>query len=186
MVLTTHWLTRVLVCFASWDRLHAEEVRRRGCPHCGGALHAGHYRRKAWGWPREDPRRPPDDRLTLRWSWCCSRRGCRKRLTSASWRFHGRRFYVAPIVLAFSAMATGAPVACQEWNRPCERTVRRWQGWWREVFASSVHWVALRGRLPLGMAASRLPGAASRDADRVNGRDSRPRLQLRVAAGPRD
>jgi hypothetical protein len=158
MVLTAEWLTRVLVVFASWDRLHAEEVRRGGCPHCGGRLHAGHYRRKAWGWPRVDPREPPADRLTLRWSWCCARRGCRKRLTPASWRFHGRRFYVAPVVLGLAAMATGAAVVCQDWERPCGRTVRRWLGWWRGAFASSEHGVALRGRLAPGLTASRLPG----------------------------
>lgn len=158
MVITTGWLARVLVALAAWDRLHAEEVRRGGCPHCQGPLHAGHYQRKPWGWPRADPRQPLAPQATLRWSWCCGRRGCRKRLTPQSWRFHGRRFYVAPLVVALTAIATGLQAECPDWEQPSPPTRRRWLAWWRDTFAASARWVDLRGRLDRGLTVSRLPG----------------------------
>lgn len=157
MVLTYHWLARVLQVLARRDEAHAQAVRAARCPHCGGPLHAAHYLRKAWGaGPVAGP--PPEAALRKRWSWCCGRRGCRRRVTPESWRFHGRRFYVAPVVLVLAAQATGAAVATTGWERPDRRTVGRWREWWRVVFARSRRWLEL---LAHGMAVpvSRLPGA---------------------------
>lgn len=158
MILNTRWLTRVLLVLARLDEKHAQRVRAAGCPMCGGPLHAGHYVRAAWGWPRAVPREAPDVRLRIRWSLCCGRRGCRKRVTPESWRFHGRRFYVAPMVLALAAQATGVAVETSGWDGPCRRTVRRWLSWWQSVFAATGEWVSLRGRFERGLPATRLPG----------------------------
>lgn len=156
MILNAQWLTRTLLVLGRLDRAHALQVRDAGCPVCGGRLHAGHYRRQAWG----PPRKLLTPRMTLRWSWCCSRHGCRKRVTPASWRFHGRRFYVAPVVLILAAEATGVSVPRRGWDdaHPYRRTVQRWLSWWPTVFAETGAWVSLRGRFERGLAASRLPG----------------------------
>lgn len=157
MILSSKWLARVLLALAAWDKQYAEEVRAGGCPHCQGPLHAAHYQRKGWGWPWGDSRSPPGGCALLRWSWCCGRHGCRRRCTPASWRFCGRRFYVAPMVLVMSAMATGVDVVPDGWDGPSRKTVRRWLGWWRSVFGASPVWIGLRADVP-GLAVSRLPG----------------------------
>ena len=127
-------LARLYRALAFMDLWHAIGVCEARCPHCQGPLHAAHYRRKPWGLP------PPEDGLqelsaflTMRWSWCCGRRGCRRRMTPESWRFCGRRFYVGPVVVLLSGLDTGAEVAdveavAAQADPPTRRTRRRWLG----------------------------------------------------------
>lgn len=82
------------------DHELAEQTRSEGCG-CGGALHRADYPRKPRGCPREVR---PD--YSLRLSFCCAQ--CRKRSTSKSVRFLGRRVYLALAVVLVSHPASRA------------------------------------------------------------------------------
>jgi hypothetical protein len=72
-----------------------DPVRAAGCPYCGAALHAGDYPRKPRGVPRSLLGPAYERRLSL----CCSREGCRRRVTPPSVRFFGRRVYLGALVV---------------------------------------------------------------------------------------
>lgn len=121
----------------------AAEARETGCE-CGGALHASSYRRK--------PRGGPDtlgSGTNVRFSFCCAREGCRRRVTPPSLRFLGRKIYFGVIVLLVPVLRDGPTPArlrrLSERLRVSEKTVRRWVRFWRETFATSRTWQAARG-----------------------------------------
>ena len=88
------------------DRGIADEAWKGPCPHCtGGILHRADYPRKPRGHPAGLERRWDWE---LRRSFCCSREGCRRRTTTPSVRFLGRRVYLGVVVALVSAMAHGA------------------------------------------------------------------------------
>ena len=90
----------------SIDQDFAEQVRAAGCP-CGGVLHLAVYPRKPRGLERKDRAD-----FCSRLSFCCS--VCRKRSTSMSVRFLGRRVYVMlAMVLASTRSVTCMPAAAQ-------------------------------------------------------------------------
>jgi len=65
-----------------------------------------------------------------------------------SLRFLGRRVYLEAVVLLASALAMALEtlrMACEVTGVPA-RTLRRWRGWWTEVFPSSAVWTQLRAR----------------------------------------
>lgn len=139
------------------DRDLAAETRRRGCG-CGGPLHSACYPRKPRGGP---PDLGPDH--AIRFSYCCGREGCRRRLTPASLRFLGRRvFFGVVVVLAAAARQGSRP---SKLGRLCAelavsvRTLRRWIRWWRETFPASRFWREARGRLSRPAASDALPSA---------------------------
>jgi hypothetical protein len=122
-----------------------------GCEHCGGALHRGDYPRKPRGGPGWENR----------YSFCCSREGCRKRKTPASVRFLGRKVYVGIVVVLVSAMMHG--LSEQRVKRLCQvqgidrRTLQHWREWWRRAFAQGRFWRAQQGRLRQSIPEERLP-----------------------------
>ena len=73
------------------DEELAGQTRAEGCP-CGGVLHCANYPRKPRGCPSEIV-----DDFDTRFSFCCNR--CRRRMTSMSVRFLGRRVYLALVVV---------------------------------------------------------------------------------------
>ncbi len=87
------------------DRGELERAQRSGCPHCGGRLDRADYPRKPRGLP-SDPL--VDELFGTRFSLCCSREGCRRRLTPPSVRFLGRRVYVGAVVMLAAATALAA------------------------------------------------------------------------------
>ena len=93
---------RLLLCI---DQELAEELKAGGCE-CGGVLHRADYPRKPRGCLAE-----VRSQFESRWSFCCNR--CRKRSTSMSVRFLGRRGYLAVAVVIASAQraASSAPAA---------------------------------------------------------------------------
>jgi hypothetical protein len=124
------------------------EARAGGCLVCGAALHCGHFRRK----PRGGPAGLGDEH-DLRFSLCCAREGCRKRLTPPSLRFLGRKVYLGAVVVIVSAMRHGANPKrmrkLRELLGVSRRTVERWRSWWRKTFAQSPFWrVAAAALLP--------------------------------------
>jgi hypothetical protein len=123
----------------------AETTRKKGCP-CGGRLHSAHYLRK----PRGTPVQLPEPER-IRHSFCCDRDGCRKRVTPPSVRFLGRKVYLAAVIIVISAMRQGpTPRRVHELSARFgvdERTIARWQVFWRELFPQTHFWKVARALL---------------------------------------
>ena len=119
------------------DEELAREARRGGCP-CGGVLHRANYPRK--------PRACPNEfRVAYgsRFSFCCNR--CRRRLTSRSVRFLGRRVYLALAVVLGSARHAGQNPAAARLSEALDvpvRTLERGRHWWQEDFPLTLLWQA--------------------------------------------
>lgn len=115
----------------------AEQTRTAGCL-CGGRLHRANY-------PRQ-PRCCPAEFLAdfeLRFSFCCN--CCRKRNTSVSVRFLGRRVYLGLVVVLMSARrteASGTVAKLGEAMGVPARTIQRWRSWWAEQFLLTPLWCA--------------------------------------------
>jgi hypothetical protein len=146
-----HFLTRI-------DEDTVAVAHGQRCAHCGGRLDRGDYSRKADG--------VPDWVETLwskRFSLCCSRDGCRRRLTPPSVRFLGRRVYAGVVVVLVSAMVHGVrPEAVRKLREAVgvdRRTLERWRQWWTEAFVQTSLWVQLRGMLMPPVDEGRLPGS---------------------------
>jgi hypothetical protein len=127
------------------DQDLAETTRKAGCP-CGGRLHCANYPRK----PRGTPLQLPEPEC-LRLSFCCDRDGCRKRVTPPSVRFLGRKVYLGAIVILISAMRQGpSPRRVRELSKRFgadERTIARWQVFWREHFPQTPFWKIARAHV---------------------------------------
>jgi hypothetical protein len=135
------------------DRDLADQARRQGCP-CGGTLHQAHFPRK----PRSCPREIRGD-FSSRFSFCCNQ--CRRRVTSASVRFLGRRIHLAlAVVLVLDRGPT--PAAAQQLAQALSvsvRTVQRWRQWWRAQFPRTDLWQTRCARFMPPVEVSLLPAA---------------------------
>jgi hypothetical protein len=124
------------------DQDLAKESRKKGCP-CGGRLHCADYPRKPRG---AHPQLP--ELQCFRLSFCCDRDGCRKRVTPPSVRFLGRKVYLAAIVVLISAMRQGPnPRRLRDLSERFgadDRTIARWQTFWREHFPQTHFWKVAR------------------------------------------
>lgn len=112
-------------------------VQSLNCP-CGAALHNADYPRKPRGCP---PEVRPD--FETRFSFCCSQ--CRKRTTSMSVRFLGRRVYLGLIVVLMSVRRTTLSASALQTMQTLgvpERTISRWRHWWLELFPATTLWQA--------------------------------------------
>ena len=119
----------------------ADQMHAAGCS-CGGVLHRANYPRK----PRACPKEVRAD-FESRLSFCCNL--CRKRSTSASVRFLGRRVYLGlVVVLAPQRRTTLSAVAVQVIDALAipERTIARWRHWWRQLFCLTPLWQAACAR----------------------------------------
>ena len=117
------------------DKDLAAETREKGCPYCGGVLHSAGYPRKPKGFSV-----PFDGREIVRFSFCCSTDGCRRRVTPPSVRFLGRKRYLSAVVV-LSAMLQGLTQRrAEELVGVSHRTLSRWQRWWQEAFPASRFW----------------------------------------------
>ncbi len=127
------------------DQDLAQTARQRGCA-CGGRLHRANYPRK----PRGADDLPPG--YTSRFSFCCARDGCRKRVTPPSVRFLRRKVYLFAVVVLVSAMRQGpSPRRVRELTQlfgADRRTLVRWQALWREHVPQTPFWKVARARLP--------------------------------------
>jgi len=137
----------------SVDQDLAHTTRQTACS-CGGRLHCAHYPRK----PRGSDDLPED--YSYRFSFCCAREGCRKRVTPPSVRFLGRKVYLFAVVVLVSAMRQGpSPRRLRELTRlfgADRRTIARWQVFWQQHVPQTPFWKSARGRLPT-TAATLLP-----------------------------
>ena len=136
------------------DHELAAQARADGCFFCDGVLHCANYPRK----PRACLPEAQDDYDT-RFSFCCS--VCRKRCTSMSVRFLGRRVYLGLAVVLVSARHAGQTPAAARLGEGLGipiRTLERWRQWWQTDFALTPLWQAQCARFMPPVATSRLPG----------------------------
>jgi hypothetical protein len=135
------------------DHELAAQRRADGCG-CGGALHRADYPRKPRGCPVEVR---PDHSSRL--SFCCS--VCRRRATSMSVRFLGRRVYLALAVVLVSARPAGPTPAAARLGMALgvqRRTLARWRDWWHEQFPRTAMWRATCARFMPPVPEAQLPG----------------------------
>lgn len=126
------------------DLAIVQEVRRAGCPQCGGPLHRSDYTRK----PRGGAIAAAGEEHTRRFSLCCGREGCRKRATPPSVRFLGRHVYLGAALLVASILLLTHPEPAEPVRLtgiPAQ-TMARWSRWWRTIFTSTALFIVLKGR----------------------------------------
>jgi hypothetical protein len=129
----------------SVDKDLAEGTREEGCS-CGGRLHCANYPRAPRGGFD-----PLPEEYRFRFSFCCDRDGCRKRVTPPSVRFLGRKVYLGAVVVLISAMRQGpAPSRVRELSSLFgvdRATIARWQAFWRDHVPQTPFWKVARARL---------------------------------------
>ena len=134
------------------DEELAGDARAGGCQ-CGGVLHRANYPRK----PRACLNEVRSEYAT-RFSFCCNR--CRRRLTSMSVRFLGRRIYLGLAVVLGSARHAGQNPAAASLAGTLAvpvRTLQRWRCWWRSQFPLTPLWQAACARFMPPVATRELP-----------------------------
>jgi len=139
----------------SVDKDLAGIARQNACP-CGGRLHRANYPRNPRGGPADLP-----GEYRCRFSFCCDRDGCRKRMTPPSVRFLGPKVYLGAVVVLVAAMRQGpSPRRVSELSRLFDadrRTIARWQVFWREHFPRTPFWKVARARFVPVVAVTTLP-----------------------------
>ena len=140
------------------DRDLAESCREARCPHCQSSLHYAPYLRK----PRGGPEKIPEEYM-WRFSLCCSREGCRRRVLPPSCLFMGRRVYWQGVILVVMTLrqaranGIGANRLMRMFSIP-RKTIVRWISYFRDEFAASREWARLRGRVDITVGNGDLPG----------------------------
>ncbi len=126
------------------DQEIADQVRLKGCAHCGGRLHVADYQRKPQG-----IRCALDESYETRLSYCCATEGCRRRCTPPSVRFLGRKVYLGVIVILAITREHGLSTKHRQWLVDqldlYPQALARWRQWWRKTFPISRCWQATQG-----------------------------------------
>ena len=94
-----------------------------------------------------------------RLSFCCA--ACRKRATSLSVRFLGRRVYLALAVVLVSGSRTASTPTGTRLGAElgvARQTLQRWQAWWVEQFPLTPLWRATCARFMPPVSEALLPG----------------------------
>lgn len=154
----------------------AAQTRAGGCQ-CGGVLHRANYPRK----PRACLNEIRED-YEWRFSFCCHQ--CRKRATSMSVRFLGRRVYLGLAVVLMSSGRTEAISEVAELSKILAvpmRTIQRWRSWWTEQFPLSPLWQATCARFMPSVDLSQLPGSL---IERFAGSGAESLMRLLVFLSP--
>ena len=160
------------------DHEFAAQCRADGC-RCGGDLHRADYPRKPRGCP---PSMRGD--CSSRLSFCCA--VCRKRATSLSVRFLGRRVYLGLAVVLASASRTGfgsTPTSVRVATElgVARQTLQRWQAWWIEQFPLTPLWRATCARFMPPVDVLGFPGAL---LERFEGSPAHSLMRLLVFLSP--
>ena len=137
----------------------ATEKKKELCPLCGAPLHQANYPRNPAGGPQDLP-----DDYKIRFSLCCSRDGCRKRVTPTSVRFMGRKEHwscVILIVITLKQNRTSGYTAekLMRMFNISHSTLYRWAKYFRDFFPNSSLWKALRGNVRSDVYNNSLPGS---------------------------
>jgi hypothetical protein len=116
-------------------------VQKEGCPRCQGRLDRADYPRK----PRFGMVVLFKDGPLRRIGLCCSREGCRRRVTPPSLVFLGRRVYMFIVVL-MACLRPAKPEKVQDHSPPL-RTVGRWRTWFRDILPRGSFFTEARSRI---------------------------------------
>ena len=133
--------------FVHIDNELAKTVQTADCPFCGGPLYQANYPRSPLGLPASCR-----EHYDTRRSFCCG--NCRKRVTTPSVRFLGRRRFPAAIILLIAAfMSSASRRRYQQVTRYfgikiSVRTWGRWRRWWRDSFIGTAFWKQAKANLP--------------------------------------
>jgi hypothetical protein len=134
------------------DEKEVQREQRGGCPRCRGRLDRADYPRKPRGLPVG---LGLDELFGARFSLCCAREGCRRRLTPPSLRFLGRRVYVGALVLLAAAASLAAALIAFQVAR---RTVQRWGRWWTQTLPGTAFWQVAKARFAEPLDEAGVPG----------------------------
>lgn len=149
------------------DRDLAEVTQRSACRFCGGRLHSACYTRKPRGLPEGID---PGPAFGIRFSYCCSVDGCRRRHRPPSVRFLGPKVYLSVMVLLLTAMRQGPTPRSLHQLRGIfgadRRTVARWRHWWQAIFPVTEFWKRSQARFLPPVAEPELPASL---VDRFDG-----------------
>jgi len=139
------------------DKNIAEQYRKMPCPRCGGSLHFANYPRKLRGEPDGVP-----EECFIRFSLCCGKEGCRRRLMPPSYRFLGRKVYWHIVIL----------IIISEWQNKINsifklaklfdvsrNTITRWIDFYQNIFPSSPQWQSIRGQVVSSVKNKELPAS---------------------------
>ena len=154
----------------------AAQTRASGCL-CGGVLHRANFPRK----PRCCLNEVRAD-YEWRFSFCCNR--CRKRTTSVSVRFLGRRVYLGLAVVLMSAGRTEATSKVAQLGEILAvpvRTIQRWRNWWVEQFPLTPLWQVACARFMPPVALNQLPASL---IERFVGTAAEPLMRLLIFLSP--
>jgi hypothetical protein len=103
----------------SIDHAVSLEVKAKGCLLCKAPLDTSNFKRKPRGLGENEE---------IRFSLCCRREGCRKRVTTRSLRFFGRKVYSALTVIVainfYTSLCLRSAVA--------RKTIARWKSFWKD------------------------------------------------------
>lgn len=124
-----------------FDKMSAEELHAKPCPHCGGKLDWANYKRKVRGFDH--------DSLSVRYSLCCREDGCRRRLLPESVRFMGCFIYGSGFILLISYLLNGQMKRFTNISRKFKmslRTLKRWEHFWLKIFPQTSFWKENKGR----------------------------------------
>lgn len=126
------------------DQENAVKTKNNGCPKCGSPLHVANYDRL----PRGGPNFLIDQKI-LRFSLCCSKAGCRRRVMPPSVRFLGRNIYWGAIFLIASIMTKKLnslqSKATENIFAISRQTLQRWGHFWKNKFPKSRFWKRSKG-----------------------------------------
>jgi hypothetical protein len=121
------------------DRELFLKLKQTPCPLCKSPLDASNYPRKTRGM---------GDQEEKRFSLCCRRHGCRRRVRLPSLRFFGRKVHTAWRVI----MVHGFRDVLGFVPRIARQTLARWRSFWKETLQESapfMRWARASGQLPL-------------------------------------
>ena len=131
---------------ANIDHALSAQVRADRCPFCAGPLHQSNYPRSPLGLTEKNR-----EYYSTRNSFCCGR--CRKRTTTPSVRFFGRRRFPAPVLILISMLKCKITQSSLIRVRRyfgvniSKRTWTRWCKWWRTFFIKTKFWKQAKGLL---------------------------------------
>ena len=142
------------------DQDLADLTQESACRFCGGRLHSACYARKPRGLPDGID---PGPAFPIRFSYCCSIDGCRRRHLPPSVRFLGPKVYLSVMVVLLTVMRQGpTPRSLRELRGifgADRRTLARWRHWWQAIFPVSAFWKRSRARFMPPVAETALPAS---------------------------
>jgi hypothetical protein len=150
----THIMKALVTAFLSElvaiDLESAKKMKDLGCPECKSTLHKANFIRKFRGLEVEIP-----PQFEIRFSFCCSKDGCRNRLTPPSVRFMRHKVYLSLVILLISS---GVETFLEEKLEVSTQTLSRWRKVWSQILSpSNPLYLRLKAFLPTDMGVNRTP-----------------------------